>query len=283
MKTNSPADIVELYSQVAKKKANRDIGRLIVLSVMAGASIAFAAVISNTAVHQLANVGMIKLVSGLIFPFGLIIIMLMGSELFTGNIMISISVAKKETTVPKMLRNWSVVYLGNFAGALLVALGIVFIGQLNYSDGQLALYTMELAVSKASLPFWPALVSGIFCNLLVCSAVLLFFSSTNTSAQILACYMPTAFFVFAGFEHSIANMYYLSAGVLARSSGLYTALAAEAGLNVSTLTWSYVLSHNLLPVTLGNIIGGIVIAFCMHYTQSSKALQKTVSESIVTP
>lgn len=281
MKTNTPADIVATYSQLGKKKSNRDLGRLIVLAITAGATIGIAAAVSNTAIHQITSTGLMKLVSGLIFPVGLIIIMLMGSELFTGNVMISISVANKETTALKMLRNWTVVYLGNFVGALLIAAGIVFMGQLNYSDGQLGVFTMELAISKAALPFWPAVVSAIFCNLLVCSAVLLFFSSTNTTAQMIACYMPTAFFVFAGFEHSIANMYYLSAGILANYSGLYTAQAHAAGLDLSNLNWSYVLSHNLLPVTLGNIIGGTIIALVMHYSHSAKEVKDSSSEAVV--
>lgn len=276
MTTRTPADIVALYSQAGKKKAGRDTSRLLLLAIMAGATIGFASAVSNIATHAISNYGLLKLISSMIFPFGLITIMLTGTELFTGNIMISISVANKQTTIVKMLRNWLLVYLGNFIGATLIAGGLVYIGQLNASHGQLAIYCLQMAISKSQMPFGAALVSGIFCNLLVCTAVLLFFSSTNTVGQILACFIPTAIFVLGGFEHSVANMYYLSVAYFAKTSGLYNSLALTAQLDLSVLTWPRMLINNLLPVTIGNIIGGTIIASSMYLAHSSKVADEAV-------
>lgn len=278
MNVNSPADIVSAYSRSGRIKANKETKQLIVLAVMAGMTIAFGSAVSNTAVHSITNVSIAKIISGFIFPFGLCIIMLMGMELFTGNIMIAISVMNKEAKLAKMFRNWFLVYLGNFIGAAIISAGTSFFGQLNYSDGQLAVYSMKLAITKIDQPFSHALVSGILANLLVCTAVLCYYSSKETISKLIGCYMPVAFFVIAGFEHSVANMYYLSTAFFAKANPIYASQAVAAGLNLEQLTVPNALISSFLPVTIGNIIGGLIVSYGMWYAHKQPML---VGEEVI--
>lgn len=272
MYINSPADITASYNKTGQVKANKSASQLLVLSIMAGMTIAFGGAVSNTAIHAIDNISYAKVVSGLIFPFGLCIILLMGMELFTSNIMISISVMHRETGVLRMLRNWFLVYIGNAIGSLAISAGIVYSEQLNYSSKSLAVYSMKLALVKINQPSSKLLVSGILCNLLVCTAVLCFYAAKETIAKLVGCYLPIAYFVIAGFEHCVANMYYLSVSLFARLNPSYAALAVEAGLDLSKLTVANALLGNLLPVTLGNIIGGLIVSLGMVYAHGNREL-----------
>ncbi len=155
-----------------------------------------------------------------------------------------------------MLRNWFYVYLGNFIGSLLLAMACAYSGPMNLNNNGVAVYTMKVAAGKCALTFGNAVVLGILCNVLVCIAVAMSLMSKNTIGRAIGAYLPIAFFVIAGFEHSVANMYYISAGLFATNIPAYVDAAAAAGLDLSGLTWGNFLVHNLLPVTLGNIIGG---------------------------
>ncbi len=263
MNINSPAEIVAAYSKSGRTKANREAAKLFVLGIMAGMTIAFGSAVSNMTSHAVDSVSLAKLISGLIFPFGLCIIMLMGMELFTGNVMISISVMNKEATIRKMLRNWLLVYSGNFVGSAFVACGTALFGQLDYSSGGLAAYTMKVAVTKIDQPFQNLVFSGLLCNLLVCMGVLCFYAAKETAAKFIGCFMPVAFFVILGFEHSVANMYYLTAALLAKSNPVYLQKAIEAGYHMDKLTVSNALFSNLIPVTIGNILGGLMVSVGM--------------------
>ncbi len=259
----TPAELTESYAKIGRTKAEKPFGTLFVLAVMGGLFIALGAAVCNTAAHSIADVSTARIISGLLFPFGLAMVMLMGAELFTGNIMIGISVLNGDTTLWKMLRNWGVVYLGNFAGAALLALACARFGQLGYSQGHLAAYTIKLAAVKCSLPFANALVMGILCNILVCTGVLCSISAKDTTGRILGAYVPVSFFVICGFEHSVANMYYIPAGLFAMQVPEYAELAAKVGLDVSALNWGNFLVGNLLPVTIGNILGGLAVGIAM--------------------
>ena len=138
----------------------------------------------------------------------------------------------------------------------MLAASCVYAGQLDYSDGGLAVYTVKTAAAKCALAFGPALLLGVLCNLLVCLGVLCSLSAKDTTGRILGAYLPVAFFVICGFEHSVANMYYVPAGLFAMNVPIYAAKAAEAGVGVTALTWGNFLLGNLLPVTFGNILGG---------------------------
>ncbi|MCE5236559.1 MAG: formate/nitrite transporter family protein [Clostridiaceae bacterium] len=267
----SPAELTESYIKIGKTKAEKPFGKLFTLAVMAGLIIGLGAAVCNTAVHSIADVSTGKLISGLLFPFGLGMVMLLGAELFTGNVMVGISVLSGKTTVLKMLRNWGVVYLGNLAGAMLLAFACARFGQLGMSHGELAVYTVKVAAAKSSLPFGNALVLGIFCNILVCAGVLCSLSAKDTAGRILGAYIPVAFFVICGFEHCVANMYYIPAGLYALQVPEYAALVTKAGLDVSALTWGNFFLRNLLPVTIGNIIGGLAMGVSMWAAYAEKS------------
>lgn len=252
----SPAETAQAYAAAGAKKCALPPLRAFLLAILAGALIAFAGAATNTAAHTAGSVGAVRLICGLIFPFGLGIVVLMGAELFTGNCLIAISVLEKQTTAAGMLKNWCVVYLGNFVGSVLVAAACAFTGQMDYSSGGLALFTMKLAAGKCALSFPNALVMGIACNVLVCLGVLCAMTARDTTGKLLGAYIPVALFVLCGFEHSVANMFYVPAGLFAKSVPAYAALAAESGLDLSALTWGNFMVKNLLPVTIGNIIGG---------------------------
>jgi len=259
----SPAEMTANYAKTGKVKAEKPIGKLFAMAVLAGLFIAFGSAVANTASHSLSDVSTARMVSGLLFPFGLGMVMLMGAELFTGNTMISISVLNRDTTVKKMLRNWGVVYLGNLSGAILLAAGCALFGQLNYSAGGLAVYTIKIAAAKCTMPFGNALVLGFFCNILVCTGVLCSLSAKDTLGRIAGAYIPVAVFVICGFEHCVANMYYIPAGIFSMQVPEYAALAAEAGINTASLTWGNFFLANLLPVTLGNVLGGVGVGVVM--------------------
>ena len=220
-----------------------------VSGVLAGAIIAAAATASNTAVYGISDTWTLRTICALLFPFGLGLVIVTGSELFTGNCMLPVALLDRRGTVGQMLRNWVLVYAGNLLGALLVAGLCVFCGQLDYSSGALAVYTIRVGAAKCALPFGNAFGLGILCNFLVCLGVVAANSAKDTAGRLMGAYLPVCFFVLCGFEHSIANLYYIGAALLAAAVPEYAAQAAEAGVNLSTLTLAGA-AANLVPVTL---------------------------------
>lgn len=272
----TPAEVTQNYAVAGKVKAEKPAGKLLLMGVLAGLFIAFGAAVSSTATHSISDVSTARIISGLLFPFGLGMVMLLGAELFTGNTMIVISVLNGDTSLTKMLRNWSLVYFGNFVGAVLLAVGCAWFGQMNYSSGGLGAYAIKLAAAKCAMPFGNALVMGILCNILVCAGVLCSLSAKDTIGRIVGAYIPVAFFIICGFEHCVANMFYVPAGIFALQVSEYASLAAELGVNVSSLTWGNFLLHNLLPVTLGNIIGGAGLGATMWLCNLRSAKEPVV-------
>lgn len=251
----SPGEFVPFYAQVGAKKATNRTGRLALSAVLAGFLIASGAVVANTAGHGLTNAGVSRVVCGLLFPFGLIMVILTGAELFTGNCLITISLLEKKATLAGMARNLVTVYLGNFVGSLLLAAAIVYSGQLELSGGALAVHTIRTAANKCALPFGRAVVLGILCNILVCAGVMCSLCGKSLPGRAIGAFVPVSFFVIGGFEHCVANMYYIPAGMLAAGVPEYAALAQDAGVNLTVLS-PMGLAANLIPVTIGNIIGG---------------------------
>jgi len=220
---------------------------MLVLAIFAGMMIAMAGVASTWASMLVENLSLRRLIAGCVFPAGLAMVVLTGSELFTGNNLMIGSLLEKRITALGMLRNWCVVYVGNFIGAagtaVLAVWGGVFSGREEF--------LINTAMGKI-LPLEQALCRGILCNILVCLAVLMAASATDAGGKVISLFFPVAAFIMAGFEHSVANMYYLTAGVL-------------AGADLSA---AQILLGNLLPVTIGNIIGGAVVVgggYCYIY------------------
>ena len=258
----SPKEVAQNVIGIGKAKATNKPAKLFLLGILAGMFIALAAVGANTASSVVENASIAKLIAACVFPVGLAMVLLAGSELFTGNNLIIVSVLEKEVTVGQMLKNWVCVYLGNFVGSLLIAALINYSGQLDLFGGALAVTTIKAAATKASLKFGKAILLGILCNFLVCIAVWISFAAKTVGGKMAGLFMPIMLFVLAGFEHSVANMYYVPAGLFA--AGLYPDAAASVA-NIANLTWGNFFLNNLIPVTIGNIIGGVGLVGCMYW------------------
>jgi formate transporter len=255
-----PAEIAEKAEGVGVNKARLDVGSLVALAVLAGAFIALGAMFATTVLAGADGAipfGVSRLLAGIVFGLGLILVVLGGSELFTGNTLMVMAWAAGKLPLRDMLRAWTIVYIGNFIGAAGTALLVFLSGQYLAGRGAVAAVVLKIAADKTALPFTHALFLGILCNVLVCLAVWLSLGARTTSDKVLAVLFPVSAFVAAGFEHSVANMYFVPLGLFVKDWGppeLLTQLgngaAAYAGL-----TWpAFFLA--LIPVTIGNIIGG---------------------------
>jgi formate/nitrite transporter len=279
----TPYEIASDLIGIGKKKAGMPVVKLLALGILAGMFIALAAVGANTASSMIENPGAAKLVGALVFPAGLAMVLIAGSELFTGNSLIIISVLEKEAPLSGLLKNWLCVYAGNFIGAVMAALLINLGNQPGLFGNQLAAFTIKVAAAKSSLPFINAFVLGILCNFLVCVAVWMNYAAKDIAGRILGMYFPVMLFVLSGFEHSVANMYYVPAGLFALSNPAYAEAAAAAGVNTASLTWGNFFINNLIPVTLGNIIGGAVLVGCVYwfvYLKKDKAQVRELSAKL---
>lgn len=234
----SPAEVCENFLAIGARKAALPMGKMLVMAIFAGAFIALAGVASTWTSMAVENVSLKRLIAGCVFPAGLAMVVLTGAELFTGNCLMSIALLEKRIKLPAMLRNWLVVYAGNFIGGALIAAMVVWGGV--FSGKEIVLTT---AAAGKILPFAQALFRGILCNILVCLAVLMAAAATDAGGKIMGLFFPVAAFVMAGYEHCVANMYYLTAGILAGGD----------------LSAADLIVGNLLPVTIGNIIGGAVM------------------------
>lgn len=244
---NSPKEIAALYSAAGEAKTKLPIGKMFVLSIFAGAFIALGALGSSIASCGVTPAALSRMMSALIFPIGLVMVVTAGSELFTGNCLILVSVLDKRATVMGMVKNLVVVYLGNFVGSMLIALLAVYGHVMDLYDGALAANAVKVAVAKTNLGFWDAFFKGILCNVMVCIAVWMTFAPKQISGKILAAYLPIVIFILGGFEHCVANFYFIPMGMLC---------AKEYGIAAEGLNLFGFLVKNEIPVTLGNIVGG---------------------------
>lgn len=274
---NNPKEIIEANMKGAVTKATLPLGRMIVLGMMAGMFIAFGGAISNTAVHDIANVGLARTLAGVIFPVGLLMIILVGGELFTGNCLMIMATMNKQIKVSALLRNLVVVYFSNLLGSLIIDVLIFYSGNLDYTGGALGAYTIKVALGKVNIAPGKAIVSGILCNFLVCMAILMATSAKDVIGKIFATWFPIFAFVIGGFEHIVANMFYIPTGILATSNPDYVTKAQElygiTSEQLSALDLSGLI-HNFIPVTIGNILGGMVFIGCtlyyIHYGSEKK-------------
>ena len=282
----SAAEFVASYGAIGADKTKTPALKLFLLGILAGFLIGMGGAVTNTAAHAIANVSAAKIACGLLFPFGLIMVILTGAELFTGNNLITISILSKQAMVRGMLRNWSIVYLGNFTGSVALAAACAYSGQMNLSYGGLGGYAIKVAAAKCSLSFGQAVILGILCNILVCIAVMCALCGKDTVGKAIGAFVPIAFFVIAGFEHSVANMFYIPAGLFALTVPKYAEAAAAAGVNTAALTWSGFLLRNLWPVTLGNILGGCGFAaliWAVHRKRPERAGEKELVKESRSP
>ncbi|PKP43423.1 MAG: FdhC protein [Bacteroidetes bacterium HGW-Bacteroidetes-10] len=265
----TPQEILEYAEETGVKKAGMPFGRTMLLSFLAGVFIALASVGSNIISHNITDIGVAKYLAGLIFPTGLILVVVAGAELFTGNNLISIAALSRRVKWSTYAYNLVIVWAGNLVGSVFIALLIYLSGQLDYSAGFLGAYTIKVASIKTNLTFLQAFSSGILCNLLVCLAVWMSYGAKDLASKSLVIFFPIWLFIASGYEHSVANMYYLSAGLFAKSSARFTeaatgsyAVSPESLENLNILSS---LGANLLPVTLGNLAGGAIFVGAWYW------------------
>lgn len=244
---HSPLEIARAYIEVGIHKTKLSAFKMILLGFFAGMFIGFAGIASTTASSTISVPSVAKLVGACVFPAGMAMVLIAGSELFTGNNLIIIAVLEKKVSVPAMLKNWFFVYLGNFLGAAFVASLVVFGHTPALFGNALAQAIVNAGKARTDLSIGEAFVRGILCNILVCIAVWMSFAAKRVSGKLLTSFWPVMLFVLCGFEHSIADMYFGVAALLT---------STEYGIAAEGLTWTRFLFQSLLPVTLGNIVGG---------------------------
>lgn len=284
-----PAGMAAKAEDLGVKKANLALLPMFVLAILAGAFIGLGAIFCTTVLAGTGTLpyGVQRLLAGLVFTLGLILVVVGGAELFTGNNLILMAFMSKKVTLAQLMRNWAIVYAGNFVGSLLTA-GIMFYSkQYEFGKGAIGLTALNIADAKSGLEPLQAVALGIMCNALVCMAVWLCYSARSTTDKILSIIPPIAAFVAAGFEHSIANMYFIPIGLFIKYSGsakfwAYDLLAkADPVITAETfknLTWGNFLYGNLLWVTIGNIIGGaVMVGFIYWFVYLRKTSPKTAA------
>ena len=250
----TPPEIARSFLTVGKNKASLPLGKMFTLAVLAGAYVALAGVGATAAAVTVENASLAKLLSACVFPAGLAMVLLAGSELFTGNCLMVLALAERAITPAGMLRSWAVVYLGNAVGGVAVAALSVYSHTASLFGGALARSMVSIAEGKSALGFGDAFLRGILCNLLVCLAVWMAAGAKRPEGKLLALFFPIMLFVLCGYEHCIANFYYLPAGAFA---------AAEYGIG-AMLPLSGCL-RNLAAVTLGNAVGGAALGLAYRY------------------
>ena len=264
-----PREMAAKAEEVGLAKANLGWRNTMALGVLAGAFIALGGIFYATVVAGAGDApwGLVRLAGGVAFSLGLILVLVGGAELFTGNNLIVMAWASRRVSTARLLRNWGLVYLGNFVGALVVA-GMVFVsGQYAFGSGAVGKGLLLIGQAKCSLGFVPALALGALCNVLVCLAVWLCFSARTTADKVLAIIFPISAFVAAGFEHSVANMFFVPLALFIKAGAPpdFWALAGLTPEGLANLSWGRFLGANLLPVTLGNMVGGSVMVGLVYW------------------
>lgn len=264
-----PPEMAAKAEQVGINKIKLDPLRLLALAVLAGAFISLGAIFAtNTLVGgEALPYGLQRLLAGLTFSLGLMLVVVGGAELFTGNVLIIMAFANHRLRLRDLLYNWTIVYTGNLLGALGTAVLLFLSQQYLLAQGQVGLTALQIAQAKCSLDFSAAIFLGVLCNVLVCLAVWLCFSARTTSDKILAIIPPIAAFVACGFEHSIANMYFIPIGLFLKAAApaSFWDLVGRQAADFPQLTWSNFLLANLLPVTLGNLVGGALLVGLVYW------------------
>ncbi|PKN12493.1 MAG: FdhC protein [Deltaproteobacteria bacterium HGW-Deltaproteobacteria-4] len=263
----TPQETIGAIIANGRRVLAQSLGRTFVLSLLAGFYISFGAqlatVVTSDAAAHLGS-GVARLLGGSVFSIGLMLVVICGAELFTGNSFLASSVLDGEISLIKMLENWGVVIIGNLLGAVFFAW--MMAESRLWESGNVGVHAVNIATIKCNLPFWVAFLRGVLCNWLVCLAVFMATAARDIPGKILACYVPIMTFVASGFEHSVANMYFIPSGLLIK--GVFPAVDPS-------LTWSNFLLANLVPVTLGNIVGGVLfVALAYWYVHSRPKSEK---------
>lgn len=265
----SPAEICAATISTAINKASYPVAKSLILAVLAGAFIAFAAEGSNMAAFNLLarpeTYGLGKALAGAVFPTGLMLVVIAGGELFTGNTLMLMGLPGQKIAPGTIVKNWGIVYFGNMLGSLLIAHMMANSGLFSQGASLLGGMTIKIAAGKTSLSFLSAFYLGVMCNWLVCLAVWMSYGSQDIISKCFAIFFPIFLFITSGFEHSVANMYYIPAGIFAKGNELWVAASGLSSEALAGLNWTTFFVHNLLPVTLGNIVGGGLLVGIAYY------------------
>lgn len=263
----SPAQIAERVEAIGVRKARLPLAGLALLGVIAGADIGLGALYYMLVVSDPSlSFAAVRLLGGLVFSLGLILVIVAGAELFTGNNLLVMAWADGRITSGELMRNWVIVYFANAAGAIGLALLVYLADHGAFNGGRVAASYVRIGADKAAMPFAEAFFKGVLCNALVCLAVWLALAGHSVTDKILAIVFPISAFVAAGFEHSVANMYLLPLAMLWQSG-------AAAVPPDTAITWSAIL-HNLAAVTLGNIAGGSLLVAAVYHVIYRRALPR---------
>ena len=262
-----PAEMAKRVEAASIRKANLSFPNLLALSILAGAFIAFGAIFYTVVTFDSnLGIGLTRFIGGICFSVGLILVIVAGAELFTGNNLIIMGVASKTVTFKQLLKNWGVSYLGNFIGALLIVLVMYFTNQWKLKDALLGANAVMIAANKVNLTFVEGFTRGMLCNALVCLAVWLSFSARTVVSKISAVILPITAFIASGFEHSIANMYFIPYGIMLKNNSKVLAALEKLSPNIDLSHLNILgLFGNLLSVTIGNIIGGTFVVGLVYW------------------
>ncbi len=273
---NTPAQVFEANMKAGEGKVQLPLLKCILLGLMAGAFIAFGGATSSAAIHNISNQGVAKALAGTIFPVGLMMIVFVGGELFTGDCLMLAGVVDKRFSALQLIKTLIIVWLSNMAGAVLIAALVYYSGLLDYTSGALGAFTIKVAYGKCTITPFKAICSGILCNILVCIAVLMATAARDIAGKVWAIFFPICAFVVGGWEHCVANMFYIPAGIIAATNDTYVAKAEELyGITAAQISASVNVGgfiSNLIPVTIGNILGGMVfVALPLYAIHKKKA------------
>lgn len=266
-----PPKMAERAEEVGVRKAELPLTKLFALAFLAGAFIALGAIFATTVATAGGDAslpyGLTRLLTGLVFSLGLILVIVGGAELFTGNNLVVMAWANRKVTSRALLGNWCVVYIGNFAGAVATALVVLLSGQYTFADGSVGVTALEIAEAKVQLGFVEAVALGALCNVLVCLAVWLTFSARTTTDRILAVVPPITAFVACGFEHCVANMYFIPIALFIKAAApdTYWTTINRTPNDFPSLGWDTFLLTNLAPVSIGNVIGGALMVGAVYW------------------
>ena len=261
----APAEIAARIKKSGVTKSTGEPLRIFALAILAGAFIAFGAVFCTIVTYDSSGVaaGLMRLAGGLAFCLGLILVVVAGAELFTGNNLIVMAYVDGQVTMKQLMYNWLIVYFGNFVGAIGIMALIYLSGHWDIGNGAVGAKAIAIANAKVNLTWMEAFTRGILCNILVCLAIWLCFAGRTVVDKVLAILFPITAFVAMGFEHSVANMYFIPAGLLAKQQPEFLSLMST--MKVENLTIMNFLFNNLLPVTLGNIVGGSIFVGLFYW------------------
>jgi formate transporter len=262
----SPPEMAQRLEAGGVAKSHLDFGNTLALGVLAGAFIGLGAMFSTVVATDTGlGYGVTRLLVGLSFSLGLVLVVVGGAELFTGNNLIVMAWAHGKVSTGALGRNWAIVYVGNFIGALATAVGVYLTGIAALDGHKVGATALVIANAKVNLAWTEAFMRGVYCNALVCLAVWLCYSARTSADKILCVLFPITAFVAAGFEHSIANMYFIPLGLFLRGDEAILAATQKDPADFTLLTWSGFLLDNLVPVTLGNIVGGALMVGLVYW------------------